>query len=117
MKHLRFYPIALAFAAVTHADVQHLSCFVGPVTKVFGSLPWLVYSCSDGRSLVLVSAPGSPAAPFHFLLLPAVPHYHVDSGGTGSKALTDAALKELSALPQKQIEALIVETRAVKKKP
>lgn len=45
-----------------------LNCDIGPGTKTFGKSSWLVYSCTDNKSLVMVSAPGSPAVPFYFFL-------------------------------------------------
>jgi hypothetical protein len=77
-------------------------------------VPWLLYSCDDGKSLVVVSAPGSPAAPFYFMLWAQGAGYHLSGEGTGSKALTDAALKELKALSDKDIAGLVAQTIAVR---
>src|SRR5262249_34604251 len=92
-----------------------LNCTVGPVTKVFGSVPWLVYSCNDATSLVLVSAPGNPAMPFYFTFSLERSAYRVRGEGTGSKATTDAVAKELRALSTTDILSLRRETLAVKK--
>jgi hypothetical protein len=62
-----------------------------------------------------VSAPGSAAAPFYFIFSPVGKGYHLRGEGTGSKALTDAALKELQALRNEDIAALVRETTTVKK--
>jgi hypothetical protein len=75
-----------------------LNCDVGPVTKEFGSVTWLVYSCNDATSVVVVSAPGSPAMPFYFFFSLEGTAYRIRGEGTGSKAVTDAALKDLRAL-------------------
>jgi hypothetical protein len=93
-----------------------LNCDVGPVTKVFGSVPWLVYSCNDASSIVLVSAPGSPAMPFYFSFSLEGSAYRIRGEGTGSKAATDAALKDLRALSATDIVSLRRETLAVKKR-
>lgn len=54
--------LLVCLAAVHSAAAsQTLECNVGPVTRSYGNTDWLVYSCSDRKSLVLVSAPGSPA--------------------------------------------------------
>ena len=43
------------------AQPEPMACEVGPVTRTYGQSGWLVYGCSDKRSLVFVSAPGNPA--------------------------------------------------------
>jgi hypothetical protein len=93
-----------------------LNCDVRPVTKVFGSVPWLVYSCNDTSSIVLVSAPGSPAMPFYFSFSLEGSAYRIRGEDTGSKAATDAALKDLQALSATDIVSLRRETLAVKKR-
>ena len=83
--------------------------------KVFGSAPWLVYSCNDASSVVLVAAPGSPAMPFYFAFTLEGTAYRLRGEGTGSKAVTDAALKELQNLSAADLQSLRRETIAVKK--
>lgn len=93
-----------------------LECNTGPVPKTFGSSQWLVYSCSDARSVVVVSAPDSIAAPFYFMFQ-AVPDGHRLVGeGTGSKAATDEAYSVLSKLSEQDIQGLIDQTKVVKRK-
>ena len=103
---------AMPLVATAAAPLQ---CDVGPVTKVFGAVPWLVYSCNDATSVVLVSASGSPAMPFYFIFSFEGSAYRLRGEGTGSKAATDAALKDLQALSASDIVALRRETLAVKK--
>ena len=107
--------LALVLTGIVHAEGTALNCTVGPVFKIFGSVPWLVYSCSDAMTLLVVSAPGSPAAPFTFTLAPQGDSYQLRGEGTGSQSATDAALKELQALTTKDIETLIRQTQAVRK--
>jgi hypothetical protein len=109
-RHLLYLALA-APIAVTGAPLQ---CDIGPINKVFGSVPWLLYSCDDGKSLVVVSAPGSPAAPFYFMFSPEGRGYHLRGEGTGSKALTDAALKDLRDLSDKDIAGLVGQTIAMR---
>lgn len=92
-----------------------LKCDRGPIEKSYGKTPWLVYSCEDGRSLVLVTAPGSPAMPFYFMLYARDEAYRLYGEGTGSKAFTDAAYRELSVLSAAEIKALIEQTKSHKK--
>ncbi|HSC47383.1 MAG TPA: lipocalin family protein [Gammaproteobacteria bacterium] len=105
--------------AGTPADAgwNPLNCDVGPVNKTYGSAPWLVYSCHDDRSLTFVSAPGSPAMPFYFVLYVKEGQYRLTGEGTGDKKVTDAALAELQKLSATDVAALIVETKKVKPVP
>jgi hypothetical protein len=112
MKHWLLSLVTVPFVANAAAP---LNCDVGPVTKVFGSVPWLVYSCNDATSIVLVSAPGSAAAPFYFTFSLEGSAYRLRGEGAGSKAATDAAAKELQALSASEILTLRRETLLVKK--
>lgn len=107
MKHLILAAVTIGLLG---ADNKPLRCDIGPITKIFASVPWLLYSCSDSKSLVVVSAPGSPAAPFYFFFSPAEVGYHLNGEGTGAKDITDAALKELQKLRSSDIESLVKET-------
>jgi hypothetical protein len=114
MRRLVLHSVVLTLAMMAGAQGAPLQCDVGPVTKVFGSVPWLVYSCIDSKSVVIVSAPGSPASPFYFMFSPEGTQYHLRGEGTGAKNVTDAALRELQALSAKDVQELINETKAVK---
>ena len=107
--------LSLAALPLLGNAAQPLQCDVGPVMKVFGSVPWLVYSCNDASSLVVVSAPGSPASPFYFTFSLEGTAYRLRGEGTGSKTATDAALKDLQVLSAADIQGLRRETIAVKK--
>jgi hypothetical protein len=72
----------------------------------------LVYSCSDGTTIVVISAQGNPASPFVFTLTRTDQGYQVDGEGNGDRAASDAAGHDLSALTSDQIAALIADTRA-----
>lgn len=91
-----------------------LKCESGPLNRVFGKTPWLVYGCVDARSMVVVSAPGSPAFPFYFMVFEGANGYEVAGEGTGKKEATAAAHSELKALTAAQIKALIAEAAHVK---
>jgi hypothetical protein len=108
MSHLLYLTLAAPLVAVA----VPLQCDIGAITKVFGSAPWLLYSCDDGKSLVVVSAPGSPAAPFYLFFSPEGQGYHLRGEGTGSKSLTDAAYKELEGLSNKAVADLVRQTIA-----
>jgi hypothetical protein len=88
-----------------------LKCERGPVHRVFGGTPWLVYGCDDGASIVIVSGPGSPAAPFYFLMAFKDGAYWITGEGNGNQAATTAAFEELKLLDRSAITALAEEAR------
>lgn len=87
-----------------------LKCDIGPVKKTYGMTQWLVYSCDDRRSIVVVSAPGNPAMPFFFTLSPTGDGYRLHGEGTGRKEATSAAFEELEALSEEDIITLVEQT-------
>jgi hypothetical protein len=95
------------------ANAQQMKCETGPVLKTYGSTPWLAYSCDDGLSIAIVSAPGNPASPFYFFLHPNEGVYRIEGEGTGDKGVADRAIAELQGLSQREITGLIDETRKV----
>lgn len=104
-----------AFAQQPGAKPPALDCSTGPVSKDYGATPWLVYACSDGKSVVAVTAAGSPASPFYFMLYPKDGKYVVVGEGTGPKLVTDRAYAELARLTEQDVASLI--TAAKKQRP
>lgn len=88
-----------------------LDCSTGPVAKTYGGSDWWVYSCSDGLSVVVLSAQGSPAAPFYFMLQPTAGEIRLTGEGTGAKSATQPAYEALVQLSASDIAALVVETK------
>jgi hypothetical protein len=86
-------------------------CDIGPVTRSFGQTEWLVYSCTDGPTLVIVSAQGNPATPCYFALYPKDSGYLVVGEGNGQQAASDAAYADIKALSPAEIESLANLTR------
>ena len=78
--------VVLAALPVMGGAQEDVKCDTGPLTRTFGASEWFVYSCDDGRTLAMVSAPGSPAVPFYFILAPQGSGYRLYGEGTGSKA-------------------------------
>jgi|SRR6185437_17154670 len=89
-----------------------VSCTLGPVAKTFGGSNWLVYGCEDGRSVVVVSVPGSPAAPFYFIMTPGTRGVDLHGEGTGKQSASAAAFRELRALDQTGVAVLFEEAKA-----
>ncbi|MGB7654961.1 MAG: hypothetical protein WBL74_05725 [Novosphingobium sp.] len=88
-----------------------MKCETGPVQRKFGGTNWVVYSCDDGHSMVVISASGNPASPFYFVLTPQDGTYKIYGEGNGSKAASDAAGAELGKLKQEDLAALLEETK------
>ena len=88
-----------------------MECDVGPITKTFGKTEWLVYGCGDGRSVLVVPAPGNPTMQFYFLLSPQDEEVEIHGEGMGSKDATEAAYKDLEKLSVEQIAALYSESQ------
>jgi hypothetical protein len=85
------------------------SCTLGPVTKHYGGSAWLVYGCDDGKSVVLVFAPGSAAFPFVFIIANGPKGMDIRGEGDGKNQSAQAAFKELSALALADIASLYKE--------
>ena len=95
-------------------DEDTFKCTIGPVTKTYGQTQWLVYSCNDDKTLVIVSAPGNPATPFYFTLLPTDAGHRLFGEGTGKKEATAAAFEQLKSLSEDDIANVINETKEAK---
>lgn len=99
----------LAVSVTPKENKETLKCESGPINKTFGKTRWLVYGCADGRSIVVVSAPDSPAFPFYFMVFPGENGYDVVGEGTGRKEATSMAYDDLKALSEAAIKALHAE--------
>lgn len=107
--------IALLLGALggsQQSEKPALQCEVGPLQKTFGGNPWLVYGCSDGATLVVTSAPNSPANPFYFIIYPENGGYGMHGEGTGAKSATAAAFEDLKRLTPEDLTALTAEAKA-----
>ena len=106
--------ISLFLSQSLLAEQSAMKCEIGPLKKVYGKTNWLVYSCTDDKTLVIVSDTGSPAMPFYFTFYIKNGSYTLSGEGTGNKAATDAAYNQLSKLKNNEISALIKQTKNVK---
>lgn len=89
-----------------------MKCETGPVYRQFGGTDWIVYSCADEHSIVVISRTGNPASPFFFILTPKSGTYVIHGEGNGSKAASDAAGDDLSRLTQADLAKLLADTKA-----
>lgn len=92
-----------------------LKCDTGPVHKTYGGTEWLVYSCADNRSVVIVSNKGNPAMPFIFVFAAKGDGYHLSGEGTGRKEATAAAFNELKRLTSEDIAQLVQQAKKLGK--
>jgi len=103
--------VALADVSAQGPSQPRLVCERGPIaTKTYGGTPWQIYGCNDNRSVAIVTAPGSPALPFYFLLAEINGIYTVSGEGTGRRELTQKAYNDIIKLSRPQIDALFKET-------
>jgi hypothetical protein len=104
--------------AATQSEPQQkpsLQCDTGPLHKSYGGGPWLVYSCSDSKTLVVVSDAGNPASPFYFVIYPKDGQYGMSGEGNGSKSASGAAFEDLKKLSTTDIVAMLQETKTAAK--
>jgi hypothetical protein len=87
------------------ADSAPMACDQGPSQQEIGGTGWLVYACADGRSVVAVTAPDNPAAPFVFIRHVSDERTRLYGEGTGEQRFTQAAFDELSAMTHEEFEA------------
>ena len=101
------------FAAPSLLSAEPIQCKVGPIEKMFGETKWVVNSCDDGKSIVLVSAPGNPAMPFYFMITEKDGKLAIHGEGNGSKEASSAAGRDLETLIASEgaVAALIAETK------
>ena len=109
-RHWRLLPAALLLLALSPpAQAQQkpqVKCDIGPVGKRFGGEQWLVYACDDDHTVVVISGPATPAAPYYFVFSPTGAGYKLIGDGSGAKAPAAAAMRDLQLLNSQQIEAL-----------
>lgn len=105
MKILNLTLLTLFLSSSAMADP--LECKIGPILEKFGGNTWQVYACSDGQSIVAVSAPGNPAMPFFFAIQSVDGKYQVSGEGNGDKKATSSAYEDLKSLSKEEILILI----------
>lgn len=116
------FAIALALAPllVTSGKVSgksSLACDIGPVQRHYGSNDWLVYSCADARSIVVVSATGTSIQLGYFLVSPHGKDVTVAGEGWGKDSAYQPAFQALKRLNAKALAGLVMETKEVAARP
>lgn len=107
--------MAAALAALpSHAQQaeQPLSCKTGPVAQDFGGTHWVVYSCSDGQTVIIVAPPENPAAPQFFTVRPDGKGVLASGEGSGKQEYSSRAFAEVVKLKATDLANLVERTRA-----
>ena len=113
--HILLVAIAICLPLPAVAQTAPMDCTVGPIIKTFGGSKWVVNSCSDGRTVILMAMNDSPAFPCFIEIAPSTEGYNIDGRGKGDKQATKAAMDELGALSVADIHAMIAETKQLQK--
>jgi hypothetical protein len=103
--------LLLSLAAPVLAEP--MQCNVGPVARNLGGAEWNVLSCSDGLSLVFVTAKGNPAMPFYFMVQRNEESPKIVGEGNGSKEYSAAAYEEIKQMTATEFDELVLATKAV----
>ncbi|SYZ55466.1 hypothetical protein CPBF426_30290 [Xanthomonas arboricola pv. juglandis] len=75
--------------------------------KQFGGNDWLVYGCTDGRSVVITADTPNPATPFFFILAPdGNGGIRLYGEGTGTESATKPAYDSLSKMSSSDLAVL-----------
>ena len=91
-----------------------MDCSLGPAERRFDGVQWLVFGCDDGRSIVFVTGPQSPAdLQFVFIVSADGDGYKVYGEGNGDRALTRPAYDAIIAMSANEYAALHAETTAI----
>lgn len=107
---------AAAFSTVASGQASEPSaapvrCMTGPSTKTIGGNAWLVYACSDGKSLAVVSTPSIAPNWFYYIVAPSGDGYAVSGEASGDKSVTRPVFEELSAMSPDAVAALYKEVQ------
>ena len=113
--HILVVAIAICLPLPAGAQTAPMDCRVGPLIKTFGGSKWVVNSCSDGRTVILMAMNDSSAFPCFIKIEPSTKGYSIDGRGKGDKQATNAAMDELGALSVADIHGIIDETKQLQK--
>jgi hypothetical protein len=88
-----------------------MKCETGPIRRTFGGSEWLIYSCEDQASMVVVSAQGNPASPFYFFLKSTGGVYQITGEGNGDREASTAAAGALESMSLSELMELLASTK------
>ena len=93
-------------------DVE-LTCEVGPIDRTYGGSAFSIYSCDDGKSVVAVAKPRSPAFPFYFIVSPQGGEVRLYGEGDGDSRATQEAFYDLNEFKPADVARLVAATKAI----
>ncbi|WP_191621467.1 hypothetical protein [Marinihelvus fidelis] len=102
--------VAMLSASLTANAAEPMACNTGPVNTELGGTTWQLSSCSDGRSLVFVTAEGNPAMPFVFMIQRGGEKTRIAGEGNGDKTYTAAAFEHLKTMSEADFDKLVIKT-------
>ena len=113
--HILLVAVLACLALPAGAQTEPMDCRVGPLTKTFGGSNWVVNSCTDGRTVILMATNDNPAFPCFIEIAPSTKGYTINGRGKGDRQATNAAMDELGALSVADIHGMIDETKQLQK--
>jgi len=102
-----------AFAESHVGKLTNIACKTGPVTRTFGGQSWLVYSCADRHSILVVSNHGDPPTSEYIMLSPVRDHVEVVGEGWATGTGGNTAFAEMKDMSARQLGVLVAETRGL----
>ena len=105
--------IALSAPAMAQdaPEPVRLICETGPLYRFFGGHSWIVYSCNDQASMIVMAPPETPAGNSYLVLKADVAGYEIFAEADGEREITDAAREELAEMSMGQLARLLADTR------
>ncbi|MGN7833206.1 hypothetical protein ACTJI2_16515 [Pseudoxanthomonas sp. 22568] len=116
MRKFHVSVLVMSFACVPLAPAQAddqvapLQCDIGPLQRTYGGTEWVVYACSDKKTVVIYTDSSNPGKDFFFMFTPKDGQLQLYGEGNGDKKYTAAAFDELKSMTQDDVDALIKET-------
>lgn len=107
--------VAVVLAALpVHAQQaeQPLTCKTGPVSQDFGGTHWVIYSCSDRQTVIIVAPPENPASPQFFTVRPDGQGVLASGEGSGKQEYSSKAFAEVVKLKAADLANIVERTRS-----
>ena len=98
--------------ASTAPEKPSLDCSKGGFERDFGGTKWVVFGCSDQKTIVIYSAKGNPAMPFYFIRYPKGDGFSLYGEGNGDKSATAPAFEQLKTMSPSDWAGLLEQLNA-----
>ncbi|TBR36227.1 MULTISPECIES: hypothetical protein [Dyella] len=104
--------VSAALPVYAQQAEQPMTCKTGPVAQEFGGTHWVVYSCSDNQTVIIVAPPENPAAPQFFTVRPDGKGVLASGEGSGKQEYSSKAFADVVKLKATDLANLVERTRA-----